>query len=449
MAASPTLHFDVGANLPKIAYGRGAWLYDADGRAYLDGSGGPALFSLGHAHPEVNEALRRQLDLIAHGYRYDFTSEPLEELTELIKRQAGPAAADLVFVSGGSEAVESALKLALQYQVAIGQARRCKFISRRRSWHGNTLGALSVSEFSERQEPFKRSLLDVTHLSPANVYRPPQGIPVQDIALFCAEELGREIERLGSHNVAAFIFEPVVGAAGGVVPAPPGYAAMIRDVCERHGVVMIADEVMCGAGRCGTWRALEEDGVVPDITAIAKGLGGGYVPLGVTIFTHKIAEAIDRRNGGPLTGHTFTGHTLGCVAGLAVQKIVIRDRLVEKVAREGAALLERLRVRLADIPAVGDVRGRGFFIGIEFVTDRLSKTPIDPAVGFHILLKKHTRASGLICYPCSGNVDGRSGDTVILAPPFNILPEELDELVLKLDRAIRLALNEANLDSGS
>jgi len=266
-------NFDIGPNLPKIAWGKGSWVYDTRGRAYLDGSGGPALFSLGHGHPEVTEALHRQLDKIAHGYRYDFTSEPLEELTELITRQAGTAAHSMIFVSGGSEAVESALKLAIQYQSAIGAPKRTRFIARRRSWHGNTLGALSVSEFMERRQIFEGSLIDVTHIGPVNLYRPPSGVEPDRLAEFCAAELEQAIERLEPANVAAFVFEPVVGAAGGVVPAPSRYVRLVREICDRHGVVMIADEVMCGAGRCGTWRALEHDGVVPDITAAAKGLG--------------------------------------------------------------------------------------------------------------------------------------------------------------------------------
>ena len=429
-----------GASLPKIAYGKGIRLYDVQGKEYIDGSGGPAVFCLGHAHPEVNEAIRQQLDRVAHGYRYNFTSDPLEELTNLVTRQCGRAFGRMIFTTGGSEAVESALKIALHYHTANGELTRRRFIARRRSWHGNTLGALSVSEFKERRDPFEGALLPVSHLSPANVYRPPAGVAPGDVAHFCARELEQEIERLGAGNVAAFIFEPVVGAAGGVVPAPDDYARLVREVCDRHGVLMIADEVMCGAGRCGTWRALAHDGVEPDIMAVAKGLAGGYVPLGAVIYHDRVGDVLDAEAGGPMTGHTFTGHTLACAAGVAVQRIVARDRLVERVAAEGPHLLQRIRERMGDLEELGDVRGRGFFIGLEFVADRESKLPFPSDRRLHEHIRARSIENGLICYPMGGNVDGVAGDTVIIAPPYNATADELDEILAKLDRSVRQAL---------
>ena len=436
-----TAHGEVpAATLPKIVYGRGSRLYDATGKDYIDGSGGPAVFCLGHAHPEVNEAIKLQLDRVAHGYRYNFTSDPLEALTEIVSRRCGPGFGHMIFTTGGSEAVESALKVALHFHTANGEKSRRRFIARRRSWHGNTLGALSVSEFRDRQEPFEGALIPASHLSPANVYRPPAGVAPDQVAQFCADELEREIVRLGAHKVAGFIFEPVVGAAGGVVPAPAGYARLVRDVCDRHGVLVIADEVMCGAGRCGTWRALEHDGVVPDIMAIAKGLAGGYVPLGATIYSDRIADLLARKSGGPMTGHTFTGHTLACAAGVAVQRIVARDNLVERVARDGLRLQTMLADRLGDLPALGDIRGRGFFIGLEFVADRASKEPFPAERALHLRIRARSFENGLICYPMGGNVDGIKGDTVILAPPYNATEDELGEIVDKLDRSVRQAL---------
>ncbi len=429
-----------GAALPKIVYGRGSRLYDATGKDYIDGSGGPAVFCLGHAHPEVNEAIKRQLDRVAHGYRYNFTSDPLEELTEIVARRCGPGFGHMIFTTGGSEAVESALKVALHYHAANGEASRRRFIARRRSWHGNTLGALSVSEFKERRDPFEGALIPASHISPANTYRPPASISPDQVARFCADELEAEIMRLGAGNVAGFIFEPVVGAAGGVVPAPPGYARLVREVCDRHGVLMIADEVMCGAGRCGTWRALEHDNVAPDIMAIAKGLAGGYVPLGATIYGDKVAELLTSRAGGPMTGHTFTGHTLACAAGVAVQTVIARDHLVERVARDGARLKQMLSDRMGNLPALGDIRGRGFFIGLEFVADRDTKEPFPPEFGLHLRIRARSLQNGLICYPMGGNVDGVKGDTVILAPPYNATDDELGEMVEKLDRSAREAI---------
>ncbi|HET6619734.1 MAG TPA: aspartate aminotransferase family protein [Dongiaceae bacterium] len=428
------------ARLPKIAYGKGSRLFDASGKDYIDGSGGPAVFCLGHAHPEVNEAIKRQLDRVAHGYRYTFTSDPLEELTEIVARRCGPGYTRMIFTTGGSESVESALKVALHYHTANGERSRRRFIARRRSWHGNTLGALSVSEFKERRDPFEGALIPASHISPVNAYRPPANVAPAQVAHYCADELEAEILRLGARNVAAFIFEPVVGAAGGVVPAPDDYAQRVRAVCDRHGVLMIADEVMCGAGRCGTWRALEHDGVQPDIMAIAKGLAGGYVPLGATIWHDRVAGLLEAKAGGPMTGHTFTGHTLACAAGVAVQRIVARDRLVERVAAEGPRLMQRLRQRLGDIEALGDVRGRGFFIGLEFVTDRAAKTPFPPELGLHNRIRARSLENGLICYPMGGNVDGVAGDTVILSPPYNAGAAELEEIVDKLDRSVREAL---------
>ncbi|HWA43029.1 MAG TPA: aspartate aminotransferase family protein [Hypericibacter adhaerens] len=433
--ASAATHFGEGA-LPKIAYGKGSYLYDTTGKRYLDGSGGPAVFCLGHGNEEVNDAIKAQLDRVAHGYRYAFTSDPLEELSEIVAWRCGGGLTRMVFVSGGSEAVESCLKLALQYHSAKGEMTRRRFISRQRSWHGNTLGALAISGFRDRRLPFEGALTEASFLSAVNEYRPPKGVKPEDVASFCADELEREILRLGPDRVAAFIFEPVVGAAGGAIPAPAGYAKKIRAICDRYGVLMIADEVMCGAARCGTWRALEHDGVEPDIMSVAKGLAGGYMPLGAAVYHERIAGPIIERYGAPLTGHTFTGHTASCAAGVAVQKIVTRDRLVERVASEGAKLKRRLEELLGPRNYVGNIRGRGFFLGIELVADKETKEPFDPALQVSNKIRERSFANGLICYPTGGNVDGIRGDQIILAPPYNASAAELDEIVTLLDRSL-------------
>jgi adenosylmethionine-8-amino-7-oxononanoate aminotransferase len=441
-AAGAKLGEVVGAALPKLATGAGSRVWDVDGKEYLDGSGGPAVFALGHAHPEVNEAIKAQLDLVAHAYRYNFSSDPLEELTEIVARRAGSDLAHMVFTCGGSEAVESALKIALHFHWANGEPTRQHFIARRRSWHGNTLGALAVSELSDRQAPYRGVLMPVSHLSPANAFRPPDGCSPDQVGPWCADELDRQIQQLGAHTVAGFIFEPVVGAAGGVVPAPDQYARLVREVCDRHGVLLIADEVMCGAGRCGTWRALEHDGVVPDIMTVAKGLGGGYVPLGATLYHRRISDVLEAVSGGPMTGHTFTGHTLACAAGAAVQRIVERDGLVERVHRDGPGLQQALRRALADVEAVGDVRGRGFFVGVEFVADRSTNEPFDPSLALHLRLRRHSLRNGLICYPMGGNVDGARGDTVIIAPPYNASDDDLSQIIDRFATSARQALAE-------
>ncbi|MEJ1159516.1 aspartate aminotransferase family protein [Prosthecomicrobium sp. N25] len=440
-AAQPTISI-AGGGLPKVAYGSGMHVFDASGKRYVDGSGGPAVYCLGHGNREVNAAITAQLDRIAHGYRYTFTSDPLEELTALVAESCGGGLDRMVFVSGGSEAVESALKIALQYHAAKGEMTRRRFISRHRSWHGNTLGALSISGFLERRAPYEGALIEGSLISPANVYRPPAGVAPAEVGAWCAAELEAEILRLGAEKVAAFVFEPVVGAAGGVVPAPPGYAALVRDVCDRHGVLMIADEVMCGAGRCGTWRALEHDGVVPDIMPVAKGLGGGYLPLGATVYHRRIGVVLDAAYGGPLTGHTFTGHTAACAAGVAVQRIVRRDGLVGKVRRLGPVFMEMLKGATQGIEAVGDIRGRGFFVGLELVADRATKEPFAAEHKLFIRIRDAALARGLICYPCGGNVDGVRGDTVILAPPYIAEPADLEEIAGLTAASIRAALSE-------
>lgn len=428
--------------LPRIARGVGSYAYDLEGKRYIDGSGGPAVYCIGYGNEEVAEAVAAQIRTVMHGYRYTWTSDPLEELTAIITRNAGADLDSMVFVSGGSEAVESSLKLALQYQSAIGQPSRRRFIARRRSWHGNTLGALSISDFSERRAPFEGALLDVSFLSPVNTYRPPEGVESGEVARYCAEELENEIVRQGPEKIAAFIFEPIVGAAGGVVPAPEGYARRVRDICDRHGVVMIADEVMCGAGRSGSFCALAHDGVVPDIMAIAKGLAGGYAPLGAAVYGRKIAEAIGRHYGGPMTGHTFTGHTTACAAGVAVQKIIGRDRLIERVAAKGPGFQSLLQEVLSGVEEIGDIRGRGFFTGIELVADHRTKEPFAAEHGLFARIRDISFANGLICYPSGGNVDGRRGDTVILSPPYNSSDDELAEIAEKFGRSVRQSLRQ-------
>jgi adenosylmethionine-8-amino-7-oxononanoate aminotransferase len=425
--------------LPRIVRGAGSYVYDADGRRYLDGSGGPAAFSIGHGNREVNAAIAAQLDKVACGYRYLFTSDALEELTSLLLARCGPQFAHIVYSSSGSEAVESAMKLALQYWDARGLPKK-RFVARERSYHGNTLGALSASGFLERRRPFEGSLLDVSFVSAANTYRPLRGVPASELVAALAEELDARIKALGSEHVAAFIFEPVVGAAGGVVPAPPGYAKAVRAVCDRHDVLVISDEVMCGAGRCGTWGALEHDGIVPDIMAVGKGLAGGYIPLAATILAKELGDTILSEQGSFLTGHTYSGHTAACAAGLAVQRIIERDSLVSRVRIRGEALRRDLRAALNRFDEVGDVRGRGYLIGIELVRDRATKEPFPAERAVSHTIGRRAFEDGLICYPCAGHVGGVLGDTIIVAPPYNAREGELSELIEKLVGAVARTL---------
>jgi len=429
--------------LPRIARGEGSYLYDSDGRRYLDGSGGPAAFSIGHGNREVNAAIAAQLAKVACGYRYLFSSEPLEELTSLLLRLCGGEFGQMVFSGSGSEAVEGALKVALQYWNALGVRTKKRFIARERSYHGNTLGALSMSGFLDRRRPFEGSLLDVAFVSAANDYRPLRGLAGSELVTALADELEARIRALGAENVAAFIFEPVVGAAGGAVPAPPGYARAVRAVCDRHNVLVISDEVMSGSGRCGTWRALEHDGVVPDIMAIGKGLAGGYIPLAATVLRRQIAATITSRQGPILTGHTYSGHTAACAGGLAVQRIIERDGLVARVRARGETLRGELRAALGRFEEVGDVRGRGYLIGVELVHDRASREPFPAQRGLSQAIGREAFAGGLIVYPCAGNVGGVKGDTIIIAPPYNASESELAELIEKFTGAVARALAAA------
>jgi len=434
--------------LPKVSHGAGIYVYDSAGKRYLDASGGPAVYCLGHGHREVTAAIVRQLERIAHGYRYTFTSDPLEQLRELIVRACrglGSAARTseaanrldaMVFVSGGSEAVESALKVALQYHSARGEAGRRRFIARRRSWHGNTLGALGVSDFLDRRAPFEGALVEASFVSQVSMYRPPAGVAPEALGAHAAAELEAEILRVGPERVAAFIFEPVVGAAGGAMPPPPGYAQRVREICNRSGVLLIADEVMCGSGRTGTWRALEQDGVVPDIMAVAKGLAGGYLPLGATVYSRAIASVLEAADGGPLTGHTFSGHTAACAAGVAVQTIIERDGLLERVRTAGTEFQRALRAALARYDAVGDVRGRGFLVGVELVADRATRAPFAAERALAETIGQCAFEDGLICYATGGNVDGIEGDTILLAPPYIATDAELEEIIARFVQAV-------------
>jgi adenosylmethionine-8-amino-7-oxononanoate aminotransferase len=422
-------------NLPNVTRAKGSYLWDATGKRYIDGSGGPAVYCLGHAHPEVNEAVFAQMRDIAHGYRYNFTTEALEALTAVLRARTGMA--EMVFVSSGSEAVESCLKIALQYHTARGEVTRRRFISRERSWHGNTLGALGLSGFAERTAAYEGAFIPSIKIPPANAYRPGEVDP--------ADALEAAILQAGAENVAGFVFEPVVGAAGGCVPAPEGYAARVREICTRYGVLMIADEVMCGAGRCGTWRALEHDGVSPDLMSVAKGLAGGYVPLGAALCSAQVWEVIAARDGAFGTGHTFTGHTAACAAALAVQRVIDRDGLLPRVTANGDRLKAWLGQALADVEWVGDIRGRGHFICAELVADRVTKEPFDTARKLHLKIRARAMENGLICYPVGGNVDGKRGDIVILAPPYNATDAELVEIIEITALSIRQVLDSERI----
>ncbi|CAJ96905.1 aspartate aminotransferase family protein [Cupriavidus necator] len=427
--------------LPVAVAGQGIELIDSEGRRYLDASGGAAVSCLGHGHPRVIEAIKSQLDTIAYAHTSFFTTEVSETLAETLA-QAAPGDLDHVyFVSGGSEAVESALKLARQYFVEAGQPSRRHFIARRQSYHGNTLGALAIGGNAWRREPFLPLLVPAHHVSPCYAYRDQQaGETDAQYAQRLADELEAKILELGPDTVAAFVAETVVGATAGAVPPVGDYLKRIRAVCDKYGVLLILDEVMSGMGRTGFLFACEEDGVVPDIVTIAKGLGAGYQPIGAMLSTRRIYDAIVGGSGFFQHGHTYIGHATACAAALAVQRTIAEDNLLANVLARGEQLRARLREVLGDHPNLGDIRGRGLFVGVEFVADRDSKATLDPALKTHARLKAAAVQNGLLVYPMGGTVDGVHGDHVLFAPPFICTPQDIDRIVERFAAAVQAVL---------
>ncbi|MDH1179865.1 aspartate aminotransferase family protein [Achromobacter mucicolens] len=444
MSQTRVLHRSL-RNTPAVAVrGQGVWIHDSAGRAYLDGSGGAAVSCLGHNHPDVQAALHAQVDALAYAHTSFFTTEVAEKLAARLVADAPAGTSHAYFVSGGSEAVEAALKMARQYFVEIGQPQRRHIIARRQSYHGNTLGALAVGGNAWRRAQFAPLLIEVEHVSPCYAYRDQHsGETAEQYGERLSEELEAAIQRLGPDSVMAFVAEPVVGATSGAVTAVPGYFRRIREVCDRHGVLFIADEVMCGMGRTGTLYAVEQEGVTPDLITIAKGLGGGYQPIGAVMAQQHIVQAMQQGSGFFQHGHTYLGHALACAASLAVQDVIRRDGLLERVRVMGAGLAQRLQEALGDHPHVGDIRGRGLFMGVELVRDRATKQTFDPDLALHARIKREAMARGLMVYPMGGTIDGRQGDHVLLAPPFIISEDELDQLTERLTGAIDAAIAQS------
>ncbi|SEI02955.1 aspartate aminotransferase family protein [Paracoccus alkenifer] len=422
---------------PVAVAGDGCYLIDADGKRYLDGSGGAAVSCLGHSNQRLRQALHAQLDRLAYAHTGFFTSEPAEELADRLIAKAPKGLERVYLVSGGSEAVEAAIKLARQYFVEIGQSQRHRVIARRQSYHGNTLGALAAGGNEWRRVQFGPLLVETSHIAPCYEYRDRQtGESLEAYGQRVADELETELQRLGPETVMAFICEPVVGATSGAVPAVPGYLRRIREICDRHGVLLIFDEVMCGMGRTGHLFACDEDGVAPDMLTIAKGLGAGYQPIGALLVSGAIYDAIAQGSGFFQHGHTYMGHPMAAAAANAVLSEIEDRDLLAAVRQQGDLLDRSLRERLGQHPHVGDIRGRGLFRGVELVEDRETKRPFDPSLRLHARIKALAFEAGLICYPMGGTIDGRLGDHVLLAPPYIISDAEIAELVDKLAGAI-------------
>ena len=437
-------HRHTQANLPVAVQGDGCFIIDDKGKRYFDGSGGAAVSCLGHSNKEVQNAIAEQVSKIAYAHSAFFTTEPMEELADFLIDKAPEGLGRVYFVSGGSEAVEGALKLARQYFVEIGQPERRHVIARLQSYHGNTLGALSAGGNQWRRQQFEPLLMkSVSHISPCYEYREKKlAESAEEYGLRAANELEAEILRVGPEEVAAFIAEPVVGATLGCVAAVSGYFTRIREICDKYGVLLILDEVMCGMGRTGTVFACEQDGITADIITIAKGLGGGYQPIGALLASKKIYSAIEKGSGFFQHGHTYIGHATACAAALTVQKVIERDNLLDNVQRQGNALIKALHSRLGSIPYVGDIRGRGLFVGIELVDDSSTKTPCDPSLKINAAIKKIAMDKGLMCYAMGGTVDGKSGDHIMLAPPYIIEDVHIDLITDILHASIKEVLEQ-------
>lgn len=424
------------SNLPKAVSGKGVYLYDETGKAYFDGSGGAAVSCLGHGDADVIAATQKQLETLAYAHTSFFTSDPAEQLADALIENAPEGIERVYLVSGGSEAVEAALKLARQYFVEIGEPQRQHIIARRQSYHGNTLGALATGGNEWRRAPFSPLMVQTSHISPCFEYRGrTDGESQFDYGQRVANELEAEIKRLGEKKVMAFVAEPVVGATAGAVPAVDGYFKRIREICDTYGVLLILDEVMCGMGRTGSLFACEQEGVRPDIVTIAKGLGAGYQPIGAMLCSGEIYKAIEDGSGFFQHGHTYIGHPTASAAALTVLNKLTTGGLVERSKIMGEKLQAALVSAFGEHPHVGDIRGRGLFRGLEIVEDRVSKKPFATEDAKHKMLKKACFEAGLICYPMGGTIDGQTGDHILLAPPFILQDQHIDEIVEKLSIA--------------
>ncbi|WP_175806370.1 aspartate aminotransferase family protein [Burkholderia cenocepacia] len=432
------------ATLPVAVAGDGIEIIDSTGKRYIDACGGAAVSCLGHSNQRVIDAIKRQAQQLPYAHTSFFTTDVAEELADRLVDGA-PAGLDHVyFVSGGSEAIEAALKLARQYFVEKGEPQRRHFIARRQSYHGNTLGALAIGGNAWRREPFLPLLIEAHHVSPCYAYRDQQaGETDEAYAQRLADELERKIVELGAENVAAFVAETVVGATAGAVPPVRTYLKKIRAVCDKYGVLLILDEIMSGMGRTGYLYACDEDDVAPDLLTIAKGLGAGYQPIGATLVSDRIYRTIVDGSGFFQHGHTYLGHATACAAALEVQRVIAEDKLLDNVKARGEQLRASLREHYGTHPHVGDVRGRGLFVGVELVRDRDTKATFDPALKLHAAVKREAMQRGVMVYPMGGTIDGVHGDHILVAPPFVCTAQQIDTIVERLSGAIGAALASA------
>ena len=423
--------------MPTAVRGHGPYIFDQDGRSYLDASSGAAVSCLGHDNAKVIGAIKEQLDTIPYAHTSFFTTRAAEDLADFLI-QRSPGMERVYFVSGGSEGMEAALKLARQYYLERGGEGRRHFIARRQSYHGNTLGALAVGGNPWRRKPFESVLIQTHHIAPCYAYRgQKKDESAEQYGLRVADELESKIQELGAAEVIAFIAEPVVGATSGAVPPVPGYFKRIRQICDHYGILLILDEVMCGMGRTGTLFACEQEDIRPDMVVIAKGLGAGYQPIGALMVSGEIYKTIVDGSGFFQHGHTYMGHPTACAASLAVQNVIEDENLLSNVRTRGEQLMHALKDRFGNHPYIGDIRGRGLFIGLEFVAEKSTKEPFDPDKNVHARIKSEAMQQGLMCYAMGGTIDGKNGNHVLLAPPYIIQEQQVEEITDKLERTFK------------
>ena len=430
-------------DLPNAVGGDGCYIIDEKGKRYLDASGGAAVSCLGHSDKTIQKAIIEQTEKLAFAHTSFFTSEPAELLANLLAKHSPEGLDKVYFVSSGSEAVEASLKLARQYFVEIGKPEKHKVISRKQSYHGNTLGALAAGGNVWRRSFFEKLLVETSLISPCYPYRhQTQDETELEYGLRVANELEEEIINLGSENVMAFIAETVVGATAGALTPVSGYFKRVREICDKYDVLLILDEVMCGMGRTGSLFACDEEDVIPDILTIAKGLGAGYQPIGAMICQNFIYDAIANGSGFFQHGHTYLGHPVACAASLSVLNKLVNENFSSQVKEKGQYLQKNLEMHLGQNQYVGDIRGRGLFRGIEIVKNRSTKEPFQKKLNIAGKIKREALDIGLICYPMQGTVDGSKGDHILIAPPFIINESEINEISTKLKSTIDLVCNQ-------
>lgn len=441
------LHRSLAHQPSTVTHASGIHLTLSTGRTILDACGGAAVSCIGHNNPEVHAAALRQMQAVSYVHTGAYTTTAAEELASVILDGNPHGLEKAFFVSSGSEAMDAAMKLARQFFYERGHAERRNFVARRQGYHGATVGAMSLSSNLPRKVPYEPLLLkNVSHVSPAYAYQYRLADESEEqYVVRLAEELDGEFQRLGPETVVAFVAEPIVGATSGCVPAPPGYFGSVREICDRYGILLILDEVMCGMGRSGSFFAFEQEGVVPDVMTIGKGLGGGYAPIAGVLVSQKVVNGLRDGTGMFNHGHTYQAHPLSCASALAVQKIIKRDNLVERCASMGHLLERELRMALEGKEYVGDIRGRGLFWGIEFVQDKDCKRSFEPKVEFGYRVQRKAFELGVAIYPGATTVDGVKGDHVLIAPPYTVTEADVRHIVRVVKEAYEAVEREISL----